>query len=63
MVLTHHLRPLFQRIVRQSLHQGERLEFAIEKERQNDFSGDKGGKVRFHQGILEVISFLNMMQQ
>jgi len=45
-----------------ALHQGERLEFALEKEHQNDFSRNKGEKVRFHQGILELISFLNMMK-
>ena len=47
-----------------ALHQGERMEFALalEKEHDNDFSRDKREKVRFHQGILEVISFLNTMR-
>jgi len=77
--LTHHLRPLLQRTVRQettkckagtlplnmyqtALQQVERLEFAPENEDQNDFSRGKGEKVRFRQGILEAISFLNMMK-
>ena len=45
-----------------AFYQGERLEFVPENEDQNDFSRDKGEKVRFHQGILEVTSFLNMMK-
>ena len=47
-----------------AVHQRERLEFAPENEDQNHFSRNIGSReqVRFHQGILEAIRFLNMMK-